>query len=174
VDVCLKDFLPINSWTPDVDGPRWCENGSPQFLIDQSTNRRYWNEPKGVVGTKAFLLTLGTPFVHAIAATINAAEKCLKLISLSHFWMPADPGATHFKARLLEAKTDLLQLIATPFAVLGLELAALYGVFRPYDGRKLYASIERAVYGHFILAPCFQPNPQSHAFGGDPRMRGAF
>jgi hypothetical protein len=47
-------------------------------------------------------------------------------------------------------------------------------VFAPYDDRKLYASIERAQYGHFILAPCFQPDPKSHAFGGDPKKEAVF
>lgn len=62
---------------------------------------------------------------------------------------------------------DALRIIASPIAIAGLELAAIYGIIRPYDGRKLYASIERAEYRNFILVPCFQPDPTSHALGGD-------
>ncbi|MBS4171388.1 hypothetical protein NEOC95_002136 [Neochlamydia sp. AcF95] len=62
----------------------------------------------------------------------------------------------------------------TPVALVGLELAAIYGIFTPYNGRKLYASIERAQYGKFTLAPCFQPGPTCHASGGNPQKRDAF
>ena len=56
----------------------------------------------------------------------------------------------------------------------GYELAALYGCIRPYDGRKLYATIERAMYGDSVLAPCFQPSPTSHALGGDINRKDVF
>ena len=67
-----------------------------------------------------------------------------------------------------------MRIIATPVSILGLELAAIYGIFQPYDGRKLYASFERATYGNFILAPCFQPDPKYHALGGDINEKDAF
>lgn len=54
-----------------------------------------------------------------------------------------------------------------PIAIIRLELAVIYGVFRPYDSRKLYATLERAQYGRHILAPCFQPGATNHLFGGD-------
>jgi hypothetical protein len=79
-----------------------------------------------------------------------------------------------FQERLKDAGKDLLRVVTTPIALVGLELAAIYGIFNPYDGRKLYASIERAQYGNFILAPCFQPDPRYHALGGDPAVRNAF
>ncbi|QLH34795.1 MAG: hypothetical protein HWD61_00545 [Parachlamydiaceae bacterium] len=46
-------------------------------------------------------------------------------------------------------------------------MSAFYGIIRPYDGRKLHANLETAFYGRPILAPCFQPNPKEHLFGGD-------
>lgn len=80
----------------------------------------------------------------------------------------------NFTARLLDAGTDLLRIVAVPISLVGLELAALYGILSPYDGRKLYASIERLTYEKYILAPCFQPDPQSHLFGGDRNKQNAF
>lgn len=174
-DVTLRDFQPFNRWVVDQDGPKWSDQDEPQYLIDGTTGRKYWNESKGVVGFKCFLLTLGTPIVHAIASLVNMAYRIIKLVSFSHFWMPREnEKAYSFTARLKEAGVDLLRVFTTPLAYLGLETAALYGIFNPYDGRKLYASIERAQYGNFILAPCFQPDPTAHAFGGDPTKRNAF
>lgn len=176
--VSLRDFQPINNWKPDLNGEKWQygeERGEPKFIVDQTTNRRYFNETRGIVRFKCFLLTLGTPFVHPIASIANVAYRVLKLATFSHFWANKD-GETkyNFKARLANAGKDLLRIVATPFSIVGLELAALYGIFRPYDGRKLYASIERATYGNFILAPCFQPDPKYHALGGDINQKNAF
>lgn len=172
--VTFKDFQPINRWKVDSEGPQWSYGvKEPQFIIDQTTGRRYFNESKGVVGFKCFLVTLGTPFVHLPAAVINLAYRVAKVVSGSHFWMPTSSTST-FKARLAEAGKDLLRIVATPIAVVGMELAAIYGMIRPYDGRKLYASIERAQYGNFILAPCFQPDPTQHALGGDINKKNAF
>lgn len=177
--VTLRDFQPVNNWKTDLDGEKYscCQdhNRHAKFLIDQTTNRRYFNESKRVVGFKCFLLMLGTPFVHPIASIINVAYRILKLVSLSHFWIEKDGETKYsFKERLADAGKDILRIVATPVSIVGLELAALYGWFRPYDGRKLYASIERATYGNFILAPCFQPDPKYHALGGDINQKDAF
>lgn len=172
--ITLKDFQPINRWKLDSEGPQWGYGvQEPQYIIDQSTGRRYFNESKGIVGYKCFLLTLGTPFVHLPAAFINLAYRIAKVVSGSHFWAAASHTTT-FKARLTEAGKDLLRIVAAPLALVGLELAAIYGMGRPYDGRKLYATIERAQYGNFILAPCFQPDPTQHALGGDVNKKNAF
>lgn len=172
-----NDFRPVNNWTLDLAGDQWgccAENAEPKFLKDESTGRRYWNESKGIVGFKCFLLTLGTPFVHPIASIINVAYRILKIVSLSHFWLPNNQKSYDLKGRALSATKDLLRIVAAPLTIVGLELAAIYGLARPYDGRKLYASIERASYGNFILAPCFQPEPTNHFFGGDVNRKDAF
>lgn len=170
----LRDFQPINTWKPDSDGPKWSD-GDPRYLIDATTKRRYWNESKGCVGFKCFLLTLGTPIVHSIASLVNVAYRIVKLVTLSHFWMDKKGEKSYsFKERSKDAGKDLLRVIMTPIAFVGLELAAIYGMFTPYNGRKLYGSIERAQYGNSILAPCFQPDPTRHALGGNPEEKNAF
>lgn len=177
MNVKWKDFRLVNKWTPDVKGPcyqcRGNNKGEPQFLIDESTRRRYLNESRGVVAFKCSLLVVGTPIVHPVAGLYNIAWRIFKLVTLSHFWWP---GGEHynFKGRALNASQDMMRILATPLAVVGLQLAAIYGLFRPYDGRKLYASLERATYGNWILAPCFQPTPSSHLFGGDLKRKDAF
>lgn len=177
MSVTIKDFYPFNSWVEDKKGPTWNISVSgkrePAFLIDQTTGKSYFNETKGCVRFKCFLLTLGTPFVHFAAAIANVAYRALKLVSFSHFWVPKEKGGS-FKDRLSDAGVDVLRIIATPFSYFALELSALYGLLSPYNGRKLYASFERAVYGNFILAPCFQPEPRRHAFGGDINTQNAF
>lgn len=175
MSITLGDFRLINHWEIDVKGEKWLRNDEPKYLIDQTTQRRYWNESENTVRFKCFLLTVGTPFVHSVASIVNVAYRVFKLITLSHFWLDKEGEKKYdFKARMADAGADLLRIVATPFAFLGLELAAIYGLASPYDGRKLYATIERAMYGGFILAPCFQPEPESHFFGGDPNKKDSF
>lgn len=80
----------------------------------------------------------------------------------------------NLKGRIISAGGDLLRIVATPISLIGLELSAIYGIFNPFDGRKLYASFERATYGKHILAPCFQPDPEKHLFGGDMSQKDAW
>lgn len=172
MSVTLNDFQPFNRWKPDLDGPKydccWEHMGIPYYLIDEATGRRYLNESKGVVRYKCFLLTLGTPIVHSIASIVNVAYRIAKLVTLSHFWVDKKFGEVDtFNERLKDAGRDLARIITQPFTLIGLELASLYGLFSPWNGRKLYASFERAQYGNFILAPCFQPDPESHLLGGN-------
>src|SRR5262249_25476209 len=87
-NIVLNDFKLHNEWVPDLAGPKWLINGQPQFLIDKSTNRRYFNEDRAVVWTKCILLSIGTPFVHAIAGVVNVFWRVMKIASLSHFWIP--------------------------------------------------------------------------------------
>ncbi len=172
MNVTSNDFQLVNNWILDTEGPTYscCKQhtGIPRFVIDKSTNRKYFNETPVLVGFKCFLLSLGTPLIHVPAALINMAYRLVKLVTLSHFRGAFDKQ--HFNA----AGIDLLRIVAAPLAIVGLELAALYGMIRPYDGRKLYATIERATYGNFILAPCFQPDPKYHALGGDVNTKDVF
>jgi len=167
IDVTPKDFLPT-TWRKDVDGPTWYNDSMPMYIIDESTDRRYFNESKSVVRFKCFLVALGTPFVHSVAALIFTAKRIVGAatsIFCKNF---------NTQQKLALAGKNIARVFTAAPSVLALEMAAIFGLFSPYNGRKLYASIERAQYGHFVLAPCFQPDPTTHAFGGDINQRNAF
>jgi len=173
MSIVLNHFNPVNTWTLDSNGPKFKYEDRRMYLIDSTTKDRYWNESKGTVRHKCFWLTLGTPVIHAVTSVVNVVYRILKTITFAHFWMPKK-GKYSFKARLAEMGKDLLRVVATPFAYLGLELSAIYGIFTPYNGRKLYATFERALYNRDVLAPCFQPRPTRHLFGGDPTQGNAW
>lgn len=171
----LKDFQPINDWKIDVDGQKWESSTDPVYIIDQTTSKKYWNHSKGSIQVKCVLLTLGTPIVHPVSSTANILYRVVKIISLFHFWGEVEEGkSSSLKARAKRARNDCLRVLTAPIALIGLELSSIYGVVNPYDGRKLYASIERACYGKAVLARCFQPSPTGHTFGGDPLKRDAY
>jgi len=182
-DLSLKDFYPINDWKFNADADciykyyyRSEEDvlndvKTPKYLIDQTTGRSYFNETENIVRLKCLGACVATPFVHVAASVANIAYRIAKLVTFSHFIGKRDAWApSNFKA----AGIDCLRVIFQPVGFAGLELSAIYGVLKPYDGRKLYASFERALYGRHILAPCFQPDPTCHLFGGDINKRNAW
>ena len=139
----LKDFKPINTWSLDNQGPTWLyDDFEPEHIIDQSTGRRYWNESKGIIRFKAALLALGTPLIHPITSLVaGVGLSALKVLSLFHFWAPKDINAS-FSDNLVDMSIDVLKIVLWPLFLLSLELSAIYGLISPYDGRKLYASLE--------------------------------
>ena len=164
-DVTLLHFKVWSKFKPDSSlyAEGWGD-GTPQYLVDQDTGDKYLNEDTGLIRFKCFLLILGSPLVHTIAALFHTTLKLLNLfddilVSIYALWMNQK-----FSTCLLQ---DFFLLILSPTAPVILTFAALYGVFFPHNGRKFYASIERLLYGGFLLAPCFQPEPEEHLFGGN-------
>ena len=91
-----------------------------------------------------------------------------------HFWMHTRGENFSLKEKCQRAGDDLLRLIAAPFVYAALELTALCGIFFPYQARKIFGSLEMWAFKAPILAPCFQPEPERHALGGDLNKRNAF
>ena len=170
MSVSLNDFYPLNSWKIPEESPTFI-NGEKCYIQDQTTGRLYLNDTKQIVRVKCALLTLGTPIVHTAAAIINLVVRVFKVISLQHFW-GIGSKAFNLKAQIQDFSEDLIRIVATPLFV---QLSAIYGILNPYDGRKLYASLERFYYNDsFNLAPCFQPDPLKHFFGGNMDTQNAF
>jgi len=155
------DFRPFNKWEVYKNSETfrsYFHNGdtTPLHIEDLSGKRVYLNEPTHVVQGKSLLLVIGSPLIHGIGSVVNMLYRTGKLLIGYHFWPKKDKGYS-FTSSCKHAGLDLLRIITQPLAFLGLTLAALYGVFCPYSGRKLYASIERWQYNGFTLARCFQP-----------------
>ncbi len=91
------------------------------------------------------------------------------MLSFAHFREEGLSALSTTAKTLLWVK-DIGSIVFSPIAAVGLQLAAIYGLFSPKNGRKLYATFERCIYGRALLAPCFQPNPADnfqHALGGE-------
>jgi hypothetical protein len=155
----FKDYCPINSWQLDDSGKTWLWEdmgipGEPKYLIDKTTRRYYFNVSKDIIRCTCFILAIATPIIHAVTEVANVAYRAIRLLSLYHFWKDTKQSQ---RGRMTDAGYDLLRLVSAPIAYVGLELAAIYGIFNPYDGRKLYSTLERQTYeGQFALAKCFK------------------
>ncbi len=174
IGITLKDFQPINSWEKFGHEKIYLEQEVVEenyiYLIDKTTGRQYWNEPKSLVSFKGFLLTLGTPIVHPIASVFSIISKvfhiAISIFKVIFIYPFKKNFINNLKQSLIFIAKDIFKIIETPVILAFLELSALYTIVNPYDGRKLYASFERLHYGSHVLAPCFQPSPTHHLFSG--------
>lgn len=168
----IKDFAICgNNWTVDDTGECWRGTRIPRFIIDSKTGKKFLNEDYRVIVLKCFGLIFFTPVAHSIGSACNVAYRIARLLVFYHFWSESNGETVERKLKVLHAGQDLGRVAAAPLAIIGLEFAAIYGVCLPYDGRKLYGSIEKAMYGKGFAAPCFQAYPKSHLLGGDINKR---
>jgi hypothetical protein len=117
--------------------------------------KKKWDGPKESVRAECFRLFCFTPLVHSVGTVINVAYRIVKLITLSHFWIPlfqSNNTPYSFKAQLKEAFEDLTRIVAAPFTLIALEAVAIYGyLVNPYRGVIIYAKTEKFAYGQEIV-----------------------
>ncbi len=173
----IDDFQPLNKWECEKLDPKktvatWKNApNTPKFIIDKTTGKRYLNESKDTVRDKCILLFLGTIPIQPILFIINSVKLFPK--TLSNIALQIKEG--NYKKVVKDIAKKIARVVFFPFTLLALVLAAFYGIVNPYDGRKLYASIERVgLVGPILLAPCFQPNPTSHFFGSDIEIQNVY
>ncbi len=82
----------------------------------------------------------------------------IRIVTFSHFWreVPEENGHYSLGGRVCSLGADVLRIALAPIALVGMELAAIYMVFNPRDGKKIYAAIEQLEYGNWNL-PCMHP-----------------
>lgn len=172
IPVTIKHFFPFSSWTEDTNSYR---------LIDKETHDKYDNDSCSTIRAKCAATFIATPIAQSIGLLLNLANRIGKLILLAHLWVPSSQPY-NFKDRINEMRKDFFRIISTPLILIGLLFAAAYGAtISPYNGRKLYATLERSAYAgsyhRFVLRNkedlqtalvglCFQPEPKAHLFGG--------
>lgn len=145
------DFCPFNSWSNPLKVHLNESEGS--WVVDSTTKRLFCNDSKCEVWVKLVGISiLVSPIMHPILLVYGIAKRVFNIFTGYYF-----ESEKTFTAK--SVVKDLLWIVATPLFLLGFELAAIYGVisFSPYNGRKLYGNMERAVYGEGIL-PCMKPN----------------
>ncbi len=131
--------------------------GTTIFLGDEVEPDQF-NET--IVRLQSLGLAITTPIAQTVLFLYDVAWRFLRLATLGHFWDHKSHGS--FKDRTIELVKDAGMLVgkvaAFPIALIGLQFAAMYGVYDPKNGSQLYAKIERALDGFQYLAPSFQPS----------------
>lgn len=152
-------------------------DGKKVNVIDSSTGDKYVNDERNTIRLKCTMLLFSVPIMHGFIALLDIVIRLMKCLSFYHFWkikkgrvstisIP-QPGLS---VRAYSFVLDLVHIILAPICLICMELSALYGLFLPNNGRKLYNNFERLQYGEAILANCFQPincKTKINALGGE-------
>ena len=117
----------------------WPDGITPRYVMHVPTGDKYWNEGKWLLRLKSFALLLGTPLVKICAVAVAF----FKVLSLHALWSTIGDGKPYdLGARLISFGKDLGRGVKSLIAIPIFELAALYGIFNPYDGRRMYGMLE--------------------------------
>lgn len=152
--VTLRHFHPFN---------KWIDSGFPQ-LVDETTGDFYSHEEANIKRFKCLVLVIATPITQSIGLILNIINRVGLILSSTYSWTHDKFEERPLCEMMKEFSDNILSLALTPIILVGMELAAIYGLVKPFDGGKLYASFERLAYGKEFLAPCFQPNRYLHTF----------
>jgi hypothetical protein len=184
----IDSFSTGGKWTPCNAKGTFINSTNAMWVQDSLSGKTYLNQPTDCLRIKlAFLTGILAPAGNAVSLSVNAGYRALKIVSLSHFWLPLskvnsdqapDKGSYNFDMRCIELARDIIRIVAAPLALVALFFVSWGGALSfskegPRDATKLYSSIEIAMYGgrmddgHFGWAPCYQPEATSHALGGD-------
>lgn len=128
------------------------------YIEDVKTGELYRDEPTYTVATKCSLTALGIPFYAIAKMGWHTAKTPLQIGSIAISAI-GRVGQLFFSGNFCEAAkeaqreivqifevlgTGLFEIVKAPLFALGCELAAIYGIFKPYHGRKFEALIENA------------------------------
>lgn len=169
--VILMDFYPWNTWVA-VELNNLIEDDyfdyGDCYEKDLTTGKIYVHQDNTTLRMKSAGLLVWTVAAHIC----NAMKRIIGMLTLYFFCNGkcGDKDKFSISERFILMGKDCLKLVITPAVVLSLEIAALYGLIFPREGRKEYASIER--FAHVKLgirgldlfgrkdpycAPCYQP-----------------
>lgn len=176
MDINIRDFSLFAEYELDHNGPRFSgsalnarHSNTPVYIIDTGTGKKYLNQSDSNVRIKCGMLIFATPFLQ------------ISLLAMKFFARLSDvllcfiaPKKSSFFWQVKEISSQILRAISIPLIYIALEISAIYGLFFPQDGRRIYAAFERLAGDERFLAPCFQVNTIKHLFGGDLYDRHAF
>lgn len=132
------------------------------FVKDKLTGLIYNNNSKKLVHFKFILLTLrNMVMVDTTARTVyHVAMAAINLLKLPFIKVQERRAALK---TIIQSTKDIFR--APLYGIVGTGVA-FYGIFRPYEGRKVYGYLERCLnrqndrinwYSKYYVAPCFVP-----------------
>jgi len=147
--ISWRHFQPINTWTPCAE-----QKGSsdPTCIMDMSTREAYSYISKKELRKDFFSMIVKTPRDHVSFV----AQRVFRLITFYHYHSKI--RTPPWRQRVRMAKDDVLDILKPPLSLIFFEIAAIYALISPNNGRKLFASIDRVFYSPPIISLC----PEKH------------
>jgi hypothetical protein len=138
-----KDFLP-GSWMASED-----------TILDQRTKKVYKNTEQFLSKKELILLprvecaalALMYPIYGIVGAVMHVFARVINIFK--HGFIPEVALQGH---KYVLIGRDLAKILLTPLALLAMQISLLYGIVKPRDGKKMYASLERVFFGGYVYA----------------------
>jgi len=160
----IRDFQPFNSWSvPSTPKGFWGQSQEtmPKDLVDETTGRVYWYSSEGKTRLICLFAAVTTPLVFSIRMTMDVVALVLNVVSLGFYRAQWNAGKLTLMKCVQEGTKDAIRacghVMVQPIVGMAMNLFALYGLVRPYDGRKLYSSMDRYWHGEANLSRWFHP-----------------
>jgi len=118
----------------------------PAFIIDKSTGHRYLELSSGKANLRARNIKwlCAAPIIFPIKTVARAIANLFLVVSFYHFWAPNRKST--LSGKLTDTANEIVQIFIRTLFDAGNILCNLYGVFAPYNARKLETSLYRLVY----------------------------
>lgn len=128
------------------------------YIQDVSTGDLYLDEEWQVIATKCVAIAIGNP-LYAIGTEVFHLTKTMLVVGVVAMDAIKKIGENIYRAEYQKIGSSawewveetaaalhegIWDLLSTPIFALGVELAALYGIFDQYQGRKWVAAVEHA------------------------------
>jgi hypothetical protein len=128
------------------------------YIEDVKTGELYYDEPQSTVTQKCIAIGLALPLYalgkicwNLISTPLEVGEVALRTLrQVGHHLLLGKLYEGSLATRVGSGKilqiyvNGLYELAKAPIFMVGAELAAIYGIFKPYHGRKFEAMIEKA------------------------------
>lgn len=127
-------------------------------IIDLNTMKRYKNESMQSIAKKAFFIFLFNPLVLFLRIAFNVFQMPFdfvkmtidssidtaiafrhgKIIKIFEIYITSKIDLVRYLAE------DIISIVSAPFYSLGIQIASIFTIFFPLEGRKIVADIERS------------------------------
>ncbi len=128
------------------------------YIEDVKTGELYVNDSRFAVAVKCAGIALGTPFyafgkicwyliktpIDIGVIALDSIAKIFSHVCLGRLYEASSEAQRSFIQMAQTLGTGLFEVVKAPLFALGNELAAIYGLFKPYHARKFEAIIEKA------------------------------
>ena len=115
------------------------KKGASLLVQDKSTGYFYFNVPKRTLRKKHIILLGIAPLTIPFFICSVAIKNIFRTVTFYHLQTkdltPID--------RCKRTTIDIARIIALPLIAAGLALSSLYALFSPYDGEKMFTTMER-------------------------------
>lgn len=136
VNYLIDNYSPFNFW--EASGKSRFEPDRPLFVTDQSNGDKYYYKKTKELRSDQMKLLSTNLLPRTVRTLAYIGIKALKTVTFFEILIETTSERVTLKERVIKYGKDVLSIPASLVHFALINLASLYGLVRPNDGRKLY------------------------------------